>query len=79
MGTETCGEYGREVQAGGTNVSCQCSEGIKDRTLNGITIRVRKEKKSKDRAPKQYTDWEEAVTWIKPLTQIQVNNNNSLL
>ena len=52
-------------------MSCQCSEGIKDRTLNGITIRARKEKKSKDRAPKQYTDWEEAVTWIKPLTQIQ--------
>ena len=56
MGTETCGEYGREVQAGGTNVSCQHSESIKDMTLNGITIRVRKEKRPKGGAPRQYTD-----------------------
>ena len=40
-------------------------------TLNGITSRVRKEKRPKGGAPRQYTDWEGAVTWIKSLTQIQ--------
>ena len=37
-------------------MSCQRSESIKDVTLNGITIRVRKEKRPKGGAPGQYTD-----------------------